>query len=255
MVLGGAPKANKSFVGLNIALDMARGRNIFGAIGPDGQALLPVKKKFRVLYLEQEIGPDGLRHRLNGIVNGELDPAIEFFIKSKDMQMRLDMEEGRRLIEAEVAEVKPDVVIFDPLAKFHLLDENSAQHMGAIMRAGDRLIEKYGTALIYIHHTGKDNPDPDQARRGGNRLRGSSAVFADVDTLVLVDRQGSASTKEPTIKLEFEVRQDEPLDNIYVRRTKTGVCEYLAPKKANSPPIKLDAPAEPELIEAKFKGL
>jgi RecA-family ATPase len=248
VVLGGPPKSNKSFVGLNIGIALAKGLPIFGAMGADGKPLLPVYKKCKVLYLEQEIGDDGARNRLNGIVGGELDPDIPFFIKSRDMQMRLDTEEGRKLIDAEVAEVRPDVVIFDPLAKFHLLDENSAQHMGAIMRAGDKLIEKYGTALMYIHHTGKENADPDMARRGGNRLRGSSAVFADVDTLILIDRQGASTTKEPTIKLEFEVRQDEPLDNIFVRRLKSGICQYL-------PPFKREKPVEPSFVPEPFGGL
>jgi len=259
MVLAGAPKSNKSWVAINMALAMARNRPVFEGIAANGEWILPTYKKSRVLYLEQEVGPDGLRNRLGGILAGELDPSIELFIKSRDMMMRLDTEEGRKLIDKEVDEVKPDVTIFDPLAKFHLLDENSAQHMGAIMRAGDKLVEKYGTALIYIHHTGKDPADPDQARRGGNRLRGSSAVFADVDTLVLVDRQGAANAKEPTLKLEFEIRQGEPLDPLYVKRDKNGVCKYLPPHKrfeaavpvAVAAPVPMDSPE----VKTEFGGL
>lgn len=253
-VLGGAPKANKSFVALNMAMNMAKGEHIFRAHSIDGMPLMPVKEKLKVLYLEQEIGDDGLRGRLAGILGGELDPSLEFFIKSRDMAMRLDTPEGRKLIEEEIAQVKPDVTIFDPLTKFHLLDENSAQHMGAIMKAGDKFIEKYGTALIYIHHTGKEDPDPDRARRGGNRLRGSSAVFADVDTLLLIDRQGPSNTKEPTIKIEFEIRQGEPIDPIHVRRTRTGVCEYLGKKSLPAPQL-IEGPPEPNLLPKQFGGL
>lgn len=258
VVLGGAPKANKSFIALNMGISLAKGEPIFKAMDSKGQPILPVSKKCRVLYFEQEIGEGGLRNRLNGILGGELDPAVEFFIKSRDMQMRLDTEDGRKLITKEVDEVRPDVIIFDPLAKFHLLDENSAQHMGAIMRAGDKLIEAFGTSIIYIHHTAKESPDPEMARRGGSRLRGSSAVFADVDTLILVDRQGASNAKEPVIKLEFEIRQDEPLDNIYVRRTKSGVCEYLPPHTRHRvvPAAEAlpEAELEPDFVPKAMKG-
>lgn len=252
-VLGGAPKSNKSFIALNMAFSMARGEHIFKAHSIDGVPLMPVKEKLKVLYLEQEIGIEGLKTRLGGIIGGELDPALELFIKSKDLAMRLDTPEGRKLIEEEIAQVNPDVTIFDPLTKFHLLDENSAQHMGAIMKAGDKFIEKYGTALIYIHHTGKEDPDPDRARRGGNRLRGSSAVFADVDTLLLIDRQGPSNTKEPTIKIEFEVRQGEPIDPIHVRRTRTGVCEYLGKKPLPAPALVNDS--EVSFVPKQFGGM
>ena len=224
-VIGGPPKANKSFVALNMAMCMAQGRHIFGAYYNNGTPVLPCNKKFRVLYFEQEIGPDGLRDRLHAMTNGELDPSIELFIKSRDMQMRLDMDSGRELIAAECAEVKPDVVIFDPLAKFHLYDENSAQQMGAVMRAGDKLVEKFGTAIIYIHHTAK--PGAEDTKRGGDRLRGSSAVFADVDTLILVDRQGASNVREPVIKLEMELRRGEPIETIYLKRNRFGICEYI----------------------------
>lgn len=223
-VIGGAPKANKSFIAMNMALAMAKGENCFDAYYPNKAPVMPVHDKFKILYLEQEIGEDGLRNRLLNICQGELDPAIQLFIKSRDLSLRLDSEEGRALIEAEVAEVNPDVVIFDPLAKFHLLDENSNQHMGAIMRAGDRIVEKFGSALIYVHHTAKENPD--QEKRGGNRLRGASAVFADVDTVILVDRQGSNDVKEPILKLELEMRRGEPIEAIYLRRLRNGRCVY-----------------------------
>lgn len=251
-VLGGAPKAGKSFIALNMALDMARGRHIFSAHYNNGTPVMPCTKKFRVLYFEQEIGPDGLRDRLHAMLKGELDPSIELFIKSRDMQMRLDMDSGRELIAAECAEVKPDVVIFDPLAKFHLYDENSAQQMGAVMRAGDKLVEKFGTAIIYIHHTAK--PGAEDNKRGGDRLRGSSAVFADVDTLILVDRQGASNVREPVIKLEMELRRGEPIESIYLKRNRHGICEYIGETNKERERV-APIPVAAEYPEPSFKHL
>lgn len=256
-IIGGAPKVGKSFIALNVALSITRGRPLFDAYYNNSTPVFPVSKTHRVLYLEQEVGDYDLRNRLNSILGGELDPGIELFIKSRDLQLRLDTDEGRRLIAAEVAEVKPDVVIFDPLAKFHLQDENSAQWMGAIMRAGDRLIEEYGCALIYIHHIGKPGGE-ENAKRGGDRLRGSSAVFADVDTLILVDRQSASNVREPVLKLEMELRRGEPIENIYLKRDRRGICEYIGEKppsgRAAKPSPDLPAPSVVSEFPAPAKG-
>lgn len=225
LVLGGAPKSNKSYIALNMALSLALGRPLFGALYPGGDPLFPVKRPCRVLYIEQEIGEQGLQERLDSLTEGLELVGLEFFIKSRDTGMRMDTEPGRKLIGQEIEQVKPDVTFLDPLAKFHLSDENSAQAMGAIMRVGDHWIEDHGTALVYIHHTGHQHPD--NPRRGGDKLRGSSAIFADADSIILCERESSASTKEPLVKLEFEIRRGEPLDELYVRRQKDGRVVYV----------------------------
>ena len=222
-IIAGAPKSNKSFLVLNVMLALAQGHNIFDACYDNKMPVLPVAKRFRVLFIEQELGPYGLKDRLVALV-GTLPKPMDFFIKTKDMGMRLDTPEGRKLIWDEVAACKPDVVIFDPLAKFHLSDENSAQQMGAVMRAGDRLIEEFKCAVIYIHHTGKENFE--HPRHGGDRLRGSSAIFADCDTLMEVTRLSKGHIKEPILKLSFELRRGEPIDPIIVQRLRDGRVIY-----------------------------
>lgn len=223
MVLGGDPKANKSYIALNIGLDLAQGKNIFSAMYKSGTPVLPVTRRHSVLYVEQEIGERGLRERLKPMVATPGD--IPFYIKTRDMGMRMDTPQGRTAIQAEIEQCRPEVVILDPLAKFHLSDENSAQQMGAIMRVGDHWVENYNVAIVYIHHTSKENFE--HVRRGGARLRGSSVIFADVDTFIEVSRKSAAHHKEPVIELGFEVRQAEPLHPIFIKRLSSGLCEYL----------------------------
>lgn len=225
LVLGGAPKSNKSYIALNMAVSLALGRPLFGGYYSGELPVFPVRKKCRVLYIEQEIGEQGLQDRLAKLAVGLDLLGVEFYIKSRDMGMRMDTQEGIELIGAEIGQVRPDVTFLDPLAKFHLSDENSAQHMGAIMRVGDRWIEAHGTALVYIHHTGHQHPD--NPRRGGDKLRGSSAVFADADSIILCERTSAASTKEPLVKLEFEIRRGAPLEDVYVKRLMDGKVIYI----------------------------
>lgn len=223
MVLGGAPKANKSFVALNLAMALVRGMPVFDARYKSGAPVMPVTKPCRILYVEQELGEVGLYERLGKLV---AEPAgLDFFIKTRDTALRFDTPEGRDVISGEVESTKPDVVIFDPLAKFHLSDENSAQEMSAVMRASDHLIEKFGCAVIIIHHIGK--PNAENPRRGGDRLRGSSAVFADIDTLMEVERKSTESVMEPILQLTFELRRGEPLPSLYVKRMRDGRVIYM----------------------------
>lgn len=226
-IIGGLPKSNKSFVALNIIKALAEGSAVFGAYYSEGVPVLGVTKPCKVLYIEQEIGADGLRERLLGMSHGEIE-NLPIFIKTRDTKLQLDSPAGQAAIRKELDEVKPDVLVMDPLAKFHVQDENSAQFMGAIMRVGDKFIEDYGCAIIYIHHTGKpsDDPEKERGRRGGNRLRGSSAIFADVDTFIEVSNLSGEQASEPVLKLSFEIRRGKPIPPILVRRREDGNCTY-----------------------------
>jgi RecA-family ATPase len=226
-ILGGSAKSNKSFVALNVGICLAKGVPLFKAAYPNGTPVYPVMKPWRVLLIEQEIGEDGLRKRLRGIVSEEQALGAPFYIRSKDTQFRLDTSEGLAKIEEDIANIRPDVLILDPLSKFHGLDENSATEMGKVMRVGDYLIQKYGCAILYIHHTGLAAFDKENPRRGGARLRGSSAIFADVDTFVEVNRLSVSHTAEPTLKLEFELRQGAPIPPSTIKRTREGKIQFL----------------------------
>jgi RecA-family ATPase len=225
MIIGGEPKTNKSFVAINLMLALAQQRPVFNAVYKSGQPVFPVMKPCRVLYIEMELGDYGLQGRLKNILGGADPSDIGLFIKSRDAAMRLDTPEGEELIRAQVAEVNPDVVVFDPLAKFHLQDENSAQEMGFVMRVSDHLIQDFNTSIIFVHHLGKQNQE--NPRRGGDRLRGSSAVFADVDTMVELDRLSGEQVKEPIIRLSMELRCGEPIEPLFFKRLLSGEVLWM----------------------------
>ena len=238
MIMGGPPKSNKSFVMLNMALGLARGTHLFDARYQNGQPVFPVYKKNKVLLLEQELGETGVQKRLKQMVaSGQINPVgLDFYLKTKDANMRLDTPEGRAVISTEISAVRPDVVFLDPMAKFHLVDENSAQHMGAVMRVVDRWIQDFGCAVVIIHHTALASLNPDMHRRGGAKLRGSSAIFADCDTFVDVQRKSNPHAKEPVLQLDFELRRGEPLDPVMLKRLRSGLVYYLGDKNQDVEP-------------------
>ena len=238
LILGGAPKSNKSFIALNMALDLALGRPIFTAIYANKTPVFPVYGRKRVLILEQELGDTGTKDRLQAMVTADKIKTtdLDFYIKTKDVNMRLDTPEGRTFLAQEISAVRPDVVFLDPMAKFHLVDENSAQHMGAVMRVVDRWIQDFGCAVVIIHHTALASLNPDMHRRGGAKLRGSSAIFADCDTFVDVQRKSNPHAKEPVLQLDFELRRGEPLDPVMLKRLRSGLVYYLGDKNQDVEP-------------------
>lgn len=231
LFLAGSPKTNKSFLMLNVMMDLVRGRNLFGATYKRGTPVLPVMQPWRVLYLEMELGEQGLLERLRGtegrpgLLSGVEAAGLPLYIQPRDTGMRLDTPEGRDYISQIVNDTKPDVVVFDPFAKFNLSNENDAQEMGAVMRVADHLIEDYKTSVVFVHHIGKQNEE--HPRRGGDRLRGSSALFGDLDTLVEVTRKSNEHHPEPILELTFELRRGEPIEPIFVQRKRDGTIEWM----------------------------
>ncbi|EMW9885877.1 AAA family ATPase [Salmonella enterica] len=62
-------------------------------------------------------------------------------------------------------------------------DENSASDIAKFMAGATRIVNETGAAVIPVHHSGKDS---------SKGMRGSSAVFANADAVIRVERIGDA---------------------------------------------------------------
>jgi RecA-family ATPase len=226
VILGGATKTNKSFVVLNMAINLVKGQHLFGALYKNGTPVFPVTKPWRVLLFEQEVGRKGLKQRIRQFVSEERALGADLWKRSKDISYKLDTTEGLNLIREDIVSTKPDVVIFDPLSKYHSLDENSAQDMGRLMRIVDTLIKEYGCAVMFVHHTGLAVFSKENFREGGHMLRGSSAIFADVDTYIGLTRRSNSHEAEPMLRMELELRQGEPIVPLHLKKRRNGLIEF-----------------------------
>jgi hypothetical protein len=228
LVTAGPPKRGKSLLVLNREIRRATGAPFLGFGTTPGRTLyfnaeIPeAQLKGRLVTMLTEAGPDGgalesemLRDRLKMVTRRGLfldEPA--------------GCEEVRRLIEATA----PDLVVFDPLARFMSGEENSARDMGHLIASLDRLTQQYGHATELVHHTGK--PGQGDAKQGGHRLRGSSALFGAADSVVLLDRTAEAWM------LSFELRHAEEPGPMTL--TRSAALWY----RPSGPPEKLLAVAE-----------
>lgn len=107
----------------------------------------------------------------------EVNPAeIPFYFCQQPFYLddRLDVDELR----ARIIELKPILVVLDPLDSFFSGDENSAKETKLVRRAIDEMIDEFDVAFIILHHETKssDKPTP----------RGSGAWYGWVDSVLHV---------------------------------------------------------------------
>lgn len=198
-VIGAPSKSYKSMLALNMAYDLAEGTPVFGHF--------PIKQAYSVLIIEQEIGEYRLQERMlkiHGARRGDL-AGQNIHFASKDLTVNLHTPDGLIKICAHIEAAKPQIVFFDPLRKLHSKGENSSDDMVAIFRNVEALSQKYGIAVVMVHHTGKPNEllSPDSP----HSLRGSSEIFGDTDSGIMMRKP--IPHDKYTVQLTFTLRSAE----------------------------------------------
>lgn len=166
--LVGAPKIGKTFLGLDLALSIATGLPWQGRATQEGQ----------VLYVAAEGSRGNLNLRCDAWAAAHDNATLNrVFLLPAPVQLadREEMDEFLTCVKAK--EIEPVLVVFDTLARcFFDREENSAKEMGLLVRGVDRLRAELGSAVLLIHHSGREP----------GRERGSSAIRGAVDTLLLL---------------------------------------------------------------------
>ncbi len=166
-LLYGRSGDGKSFIALSAALAVAAdatdwlGRRVRGG---------------SVLYVAAE-GGGGFGNRISA-AGKEAPEKFRWLPEAVALDNPQELAELEMVIRREW-EDGADLIVIDTLARCNSRDENSAQEMGAIVKAADRLRTAFGAAVLLVHHSGK-NLD--------NGARGSSALRAAVDTELRVER-------------------------------------------------------------------
>jgi hypothetical protein len=175
-VIGGPPKVFKTALATGLALSIATCTPWLGFETMPG----------RVLMLQAEIAERHFQSRLQ-LMAPRLGPLLmpTTLLIACDRQAPLDTPAGQARIRQLVVEHQPDLLIIDPLARFMTGDENRAQDMNQVVRFLDELIETRHLSIVLVHHTGKPSA---AEREGGQRLRGSSVLFAAADSVLILDR-------------------------------------------------------------------
>lgn len=177
-VLGGPPKHLKSWLTLELAVSVASGQPFLGEY--------QVTRPGPVLVYDAENHKGHVRRRLEGICSARgVDPST-LPIRIIDERLMLDDPTHIPKLERTITELKPVLLILDPLVRLHRGNENNSQAMSAVLGELSALKLKHLLAMVLVHHTRKRNGGK-QAPTGAE-LRGSSELYAWYDSGLIVAR-------------------------------------------------------------------
>jgi len=201
-VIGGAPKCSKTWLGLDLALSVATGTACLGryAVPRPGAVLIYLAEDALAVVRERVEGM--ARHRgleLNGV-------AIHVITAPS---LRLDRPPHRNRLLETARQLRPRLLLLDPLVRLHAVDENDAGQVAELLAYFRLLQRQLDLSVILVHHTRKNAPGGVAAGQG---LRGSSDLHAFGDSNLYLRRvqqrlvllsEHRAAPASPAVTLEL----------------------------------------------------
>lgn len=204
-ILGGEPKCCKSFLALDVAVSVASGTPCLRQF--------PVARHGKVLLFPAEDSLAVVRQRLEGIATSAKVPFQSLPVEVITApSLRLDTPADRARLTHTVQELRPILLILDPLIRLHRVDENDATQIAALLSFLRQLQRQFQLAILLVHHARKDS----HASRPGQALRGSSELHGWGDSNLYLRRKGQQLT------LSTEHRAAPSRDHIPLQLTQSG---------------------------------
>ena len=186
-IVGGEPESYKTWFALDLAVALASNSNVLG-FGAD-------KIGTSLIYSPEGEG-EALRRRLYGLCVGRGLDYRTILGRIGVIRERVNVSDMYNYVRLAntVLEMKPDLLILDPLISIHRASENAAEEMQPVLdsirdlrRAHDDL-----TCLV-VHHTRKHR----DGESAGYALRGSSAIYGWEDTLITIRKESAEENRCP----------------------------------------------------------
>ena len=216
----GPSGAGKSHIAFDIAVCIANGLDWCDKSTKQGHVLIMAGE-----------GHNGLTRRLKSIEKVrdiEIDTSN---ISISERAIGIDSDAGLKEVIDAIDElgIAPDLIIIDTLSR-HLMDakENSNEDMASVVINLEYLMRKYNTAVLLVHHTGKN---PKSGSRGASSLKANIDFSFVVDPFVFqqikhcelkCEKQKDASDDLPPLSFGIEVVELDELDDS--GRPITGAC-------------------------------
>ncbi len=185
----GLPETGKTWAMIDLAIQCAKG---------DGLWLnkFPVKKQ-KVLFIDQERFKGETQRRLKAVIASQtvqsnaLNNAL--FVKS-GTTIRLNLQHSFDAFRKELGELKPDLVIVDSFATFHLAEENNRKDIQVVLERVKKLRNEFGCTFLFISHENKFAFDKEGGEPSIAQMAGSIAIPAAAETVFTVRKQDSESS-------------------------------------------------------------
>lgn len=177
-VIGGEPKTAKTWAAFELALAVATETPVWGEF-----AVRNIEGRGAWLFLCED-GPRSVQNRLKALHMGR-GPVLagwgsRMHVKALGSMHLDDVGAVARYVATIRRGVKPAIVVFDPLRDLHSKNEDSSSEMQVIYAMLRAIRTVLDCAVVLVHHAGKSTADGVK-RRGGQKLRGSSALHGAVD--------------------------------------------------------------------------
>lgn len=177
--VAGLPETMKTWLTIDLAVECAKGGGLWLGLFPVSDA--------RVLFIDQERFKGETQRRFRGVMAAKgIEPNVlkdRLFIKS-GTTTRLDLDDSYRAFRQELIEIRPDVVIVDSFATFHVGDENDRMTIQKTLERIKELRTELGCAFIFIDHENKgaysaneNNEVPTAGRMAGSVGKVAAAEF------------------------------------------------------------------------------
>jgi AAA domain len=177
--IGGAPKSCKSWFGLDLAVSIASGTACLDRfeVQTQGPALV---------YLAED-SLEQVRRRIEGLCrHRHLDIAQLDLHVITASSLRLDLESDQLRLATTLRELRPRLLLLDPLVRMHRIDENSSADISRLLGLLRELQREHAVAIAVVHHMSKRT-----RAQLGQALRGSTDLHAWSDSSAyLVRRRG-----------------------------------------------------------------
>jgi len=183
--VAGLPEVMKTWILVDLAVECARG-------GGKWLQLFPVEKA-RVLFIDQERFKGETQRRFKNIISAKglrVDDLKDSLFIRCGTTTRLDLDASYRAFKEELEELRPDLVIVDSFATFHVGDENDRMAIQGMLERVKELRNEIGCTFLFVDHEGKaaygdiaNNEAP-----SAGRIVGSIGKVAAAETVLTVRR-------------------------------------------------------------------
>jgi len=205
-IIGGEPKTSKTTLALALGLSVASGADFLGRY--------PCGDPGPVLIVQEENAPWLIQDRLLRLtremsVRGEVPMWV-----LNNYGFDLSREEHRDMLEAYVDEVRPRLLILDPLYLiFGPINASAMDQLQPFLKWIIQLRYTYGCAVAVVHHMGKQS-EGTAGRRAGQRLIGSATLHGFTDSALYTSRVDDLRKGWTRVLIEREFRSMEPQEAI-----------------------------------------
>lgn len=182
-IFSGWQGLGKTFVATDLAIEVSK-RNGSGKWLGEFEV-----KKGPCLWIDNEMGGGLTSYRLKQLLSakGIKPDELNLYYHARN-RMKLTSEKHYAQLRAELAQIKPVLVVIDSMASCHTLSENESSDMRHFF---DDLVaplcEEFKCVMMFVDHERKQQAGMNST--GGQRLRGSGAKGDSVDVIISLDKK------------------------------------------------------------------